>query len=91
MKTIGKAIGVAALLLTAGCEVNVDNNLEAALDNQADALGQDIENVADGAGNAIDAAGDAIDNQIDKIDNGIDIKVDLDGKNDAAAANTNAH
>lgn len=87
MKTFGKTIGVAALLLTAGCEVNVDNNLEAALDNQAEALGEDIENAAQGAGNAIDRAGDAIDDKIDAIDNGFDIDVNINGRDNDAAAN----
>ena len=86
MKTSGKAIIVAALLLTAGCEVNVDNNLEASIDNQAEALGDDLENAAEDAGNTLEDAGNAIENKVDALENGVDVDVNIGGGRDDAAA-----
>lgn len=84
MKTFAKAIGLAVFLLAAGCQVNVDNNLEASIDNQADALGSDLENVAADAGNTLENAGNVIENKAEALGNGIDVDVNVGGKDDAA-------
>lgn len=73
MKFAGAAV---ALLLAAGCDVTVNNESVA---DQADVLGERLENAAESAGNRIDSAADAVENRVGDID----INVDTDG-NDGA-------
>ena len=73
--TIVKFAGAAALLLAAGCDVTVNNE---SVGDQADALGDRIENAAESAGNRIDSAADAVEAKAERIGD-IDVNVDLDG------------
>ncbi|MDT9600555.1 hypothetical protein [Sphingosinicella rhizophila] len=88
MRIAAKLTAIAAFVLVAGCEVNVDNNLEASVENQADALGQDLESAASDAGNTIEGAADAVGDQMDAIGDNIDIDINLNADGDEAAANT---
>ena len=84
MKIVAKAVAVAAIALTAGCEVNVDNNVAAA----AEEIGNDLEAAAEDAGNTIGEAGDAVGNQVSAVTNNVDVDVDVGGDtNEAANAN----
>jgi hypothetical protein len=71
---------LAPLALLAACQVSVDNQSKANLDNMGDSLG----NVADAAGNVIDAAADKVENAADDVGN-VHVNVDLHGGNEAAA------
>ena len=79
MKLVLKAAAIAALSLTAACEVKVDDNLASRLDNHADTLENGVEGLAAGAENALEGAGAAIENQADRIENGVDVDVKLGG------------
>lgn len=77
MKIVPRATAVSALLLVAGCNVQVDRNLQSEMENQADAFERDLQNVGAAASNAIDRAGDSIENQAGAIDNGIDVDIGI--------------
>lgn len=85
MKTLKLAGAAFALLLAAACDVTVNNE---SVEDQADALGERIENVAERAGNTVDSAADAIENKADQIGD-IDVDVNLGGDGDTQDANTN--
>jgi hypothetical protein len=92
MSKFPKAAALPALALLAGaCEVSVDNNSKANIENSADRIGDTIGNAADAIGEAADKAADKIDNAADDIGN-IDVDVDLHRKGDGnAAADGNSH
>ena len=87
MRAVAKVFGLAAFALTAGCEVNVDNNLAAAAETQVEALGNDLGAAAEDAGNTLGQAGEVVGNQVGAVTNGVDVDVDLGGDNEAANAN----
>jgi hypothetical protein len=76
----------------AGCEVNVDNNTQASLDNAADSAGSAIGNAADAAGNLAEAGAAKVENAADAVGN-TDIDVNLHGERDGnkAASDGNRH
>jgi hypothetical protein len=86
------AAALPALALLAGaCQVNVDNQSKADIENSADRIGETIGNAADAIGEAADKAGDKIDNAADDIGN-VDVDVDLHRNSDGnAAADGNSH
>lgn len=73
----------ALALALAGCQVNVDENAQAKLDNAEAA----IEGAAESAGNLAEATAGTIENAADDIGNGVDVNVDLGGGGNEAAAN----
>ena len=91
MKLILKAATIAALSLTAACEVKVDDNLSSRIDNHADAFENGVEGLAAGAENAIEGAGAVVEEQAGRIENGVDVDVKLgNGDADANRADANA-
>jgi hypothetical protein len=83
----------ALLLLIGGCQVSVDNNTQAQLDNAGDQIGAGLDkagdaigNTADRIGNEVEAGADKIGNGVehgvDKVDNGVDVHVNLHGDKD---------
>ena len=84
MKRLAAAIAFSSLLLLAACEGRTDENIAAAAENGAAAVGEGIEEVADDAGNALEKAGDTVSNQAAKIENGVDLDVDVNTGNAAA-------
>jgi hypothetical protein len=93
MKTILKAALPALALLAAGCQVNVDENTAAKLDNAADAIEQAAEsagNVAEGAAgtveNAAEGAAGTVENAAGKIG---DVDVDVGVRSDSNEASAN--
>jgi hypothetical protein len=88
MNAILKAAVLPALALAAaGCQVNVDENTAARIDNAADRL----ENVAEGAAaateNAAEGAAATVEGAADRIDDvDVDVGVRAEGGNDSAAA-----
>jgi hypothetical protein len=81
MKPLAKAAVLPALALLAlsGCEVKVDNQSKANLENTADSVGDTLGNAADAVGNVADSAGQAIENGADAIGNKVG-KIDVDVK-----------
>ena len=73
MSKFGMASAAAALLLTGGCNVTVNNQ---SMDNQADALGNKAESAADSVGNTAEAAADSAGNAIDRAASTIENKAD---------------
>jgi hypothetical protein len=86
------ALPAFALLALAGCQVNVDNQSKANLENTADSVGDALGNAADAVGNVADSAGAAVENGADAIGNKVgDIAVDVKaGGNKAADDNKSA-
>jgi hypothetical protein len=82
MRIFGMA-SAAALLLTGGCNVTVNNQ---SMDNEADALGNKAESAADSAGNAVDRAASTIENKADRIGN-MHVDVNVRGHDNEAADN----
>ena len=84
------AIGFAfsAAMLLAACEGQADENLAAAAENGAAAVGEGIEQAADEAGNTLEKAGDAVSNQAAKLENGVDVDVDVNASGNAATGNS---
>jgi hypothetical protein len=99
MKPLAKAAALPALALLAlgGCQVNVDNQSKANLDNAADSVGDALGNAADAVGNVAESAGRAVENGADAIDNKVNVHVDLGDKSgddkagDNKAADGNRH
>lgn len=87
MKTILKAAALPAVLLVAACQVNVDNQSKANLENAADSLGDTLGNAADDAGNVADAAADKVENAADNLGNKVDVDVNLHADADKADGN----
>lgn len=84
MKSVLKAAALASIALAAaGCQVNVDENTQARLDNAADR----IEGAAESAANLAEGAAGTVENAADQIGESVDVNVDLrgDGKNEATA------
>jgi hypothetical protein len=73
------ALPALALVALAGCQVNVDNQSKANLENTADSLGDAVGNAADAVGNVADSAGQAIENGADAIGNKVG-KIDVNVK-----------
>jgi hypothetical protein len=84
MKT---ALGAAALaafaLAAAGCQVNVDENTAARIDNAAESLGNAADRAAATAENAAEGAAEKVENAADGLGN-VDVDVRTD-RNEAAA------
>lgn len=79
------ALPVFALALAA-CEVNVDDNSEARIENAAEATGAAIENVAEDAGELAESAATRVENAADDLGNAA-MEVDLRADGNGAAAN----
>ncbi|MFL6844053.1 MAG: hypothetical protein ACJ8ER_04145 [Allosphingosinicella sp.] len=78
----------AALLLLAGCQVDVDKNSADRLENAADSLGATVENAADAAGNAAESAAATVENTADKVGDKVgDARVDVDVDGNKADSN----
>ena len=79
-----KASAMASLgLAAAGCQVNVDENTQARLEN----AGEAIEGAASGAANLAESAAASVENEADQIGNAVDVDVNLrgDGKKEVTA------
>jgi hypothetical protein len=80
------AVALTALLLLAGCHVDVDDNTAASIDNAA----AGIENVADSAAgtveNVAEGAAGTVENAADKVGN-TNIDVDVGNDRNKAAGN----
>jgi hypothetical protein len=83
-------------LALSGCEVNVDNNSQAAIDDAGDALGNAADAAGSAVGNVADAAGTLAEKGAAKVENAADavgnthVNVNLDrdgGGNNAAEGN----
>jgi hypothetical protein len=74
---IAAALAALALALTA-CEVKVDDNSAAAIENVADSAGDSVENIAESAGNVIDSAAGQVENAADGLGN-VDVDVRTGG------------
>jgi CHASE1-domain containing sensor protein len=83
-----KAALLPALLLAAGCQVNVDNQSRANLENAADSLAGAADNAADAAGNVAESAAGTVENAADAIGNKVDVNVDLHGDGNRADGNS---
>ncbi len=80
MKAVFKALVLPVLaLLAAGCEVNVDNQSRADLENAADSLGTAADSAANTVGNVAERAAGTIERTADDIDNRVDVNVNLHG------------
>jgi hypothetical protein len=74
------------LLLLAGCQVNVDNQTKANVDNAADAAGNQLDRAGDAVGNAADSVGNAVEQGADKVGN-LTVNVHSDDDGNQAAGN----
>ena len=85
MKAILQAAALATLAVAAaGCQVNVDENTAARINNAADRLENAAETAAAGAENAAEDAAATVESAADRIEK-VDVDVRTDGGNDAAA------
>ena len=84
MKLILKAALLPVLALAAGCQVNVDENTAARIDNATDRLENAAESAAAGAENAAEDAAATVEGAADRIGD-VDVDVRTGGGNDAAA------
>jgi hypothetical protein len=84
MKIVPQAFAAGLLVLAAGCTVKADENLQAQVENQTEAIGNDLENAAAAASSTLDRAGDIVENHAAAIENGVDVDVHLGGTNDQA-------
>jgi hypothetical protein len=84
MNPVRHAAALAALVLAlAACEVKVDENSAARLENAAESAGATVENVAESAGNLAETTADQVGNAADGLG-----KVDVDvrtGDNETAS------
>lgn len=87
MKAILKAALPVLALAMAGCQVNVDENTQARLDNAGAAIEGAAEDAAAGLGNAAQDAAGTVESAADRIDNGVDVDIDLRDDGNEAAAN----
>ena len=97
MKLVGKSLAITAILLTGACDLTVNNK---SVNDTVEGAARDAENLAGGAEAAIEHAGGAVENHAEalgdkvdaigeSVDNRVNINVDLDGKEEPAAANKN--
>ena len=87
MKTLVKVAAIPlTALLAAGCNVSVDNNAAADLENVGADLEAGVENVASDVGNVAEDVGNTVEQGVDSVGNGVDVDVDLKGN---ASATTN--
>lgn len=85
MQVLLKAAALPCLALAAaGCQVNVDENTAARIDNATDRLENAAESAAAGAENAAEDAVATVESAADKIDN-VDVDIRTGGGNDSAA------
>jgi hypothetical protein len=89
MRRLVPAFGLLALGL-AGCQVNVDNNASASLDNAADQAGAAIGNAADAAGNLAEQGAAKVENAADAVGN-VHIDVNAGGNDANRASDGNRH
>lgn len=80
------AVLPALVLALAACEVNVDENTAARIDNAAQGLENAAERAAAGAGNAAEGAAARVEGAADDLGN-LDVDVDVGRDSDAAAGN----
>jgi hypothetical protein len=86
-RLVPAALGLLALGL-AGCQVNVDNNAEASLENAADRTGDAIGNAADAAGNLAEQGAAKVENAADAVGNThVDVNVVGDDGNHSDEGN----
>jgi hypothetical protein len=78
-----KAVALPLLLAAAGCQVNVDNQTKANVDNAAEAAGNQLDRAGDAVGNAADSVGNAVEQGADKVGN-VQLNVHSDDGNAAA-------
>ena len=85
MNAVLKAALLPALALAAaGCQVNVDENTAARIDNATDRLENAAESAAAGAENAAEDAAATVEGAADRIGD-VDVDVRTGGGNEAAA------
>jgi hypothetical protein len=84
MKAVLKAALPALALAAAGCQVNVDENTAARIDNATDRIENVAESAAAGAENAAEDAAATVESAADKIGD-VDVDVHSGGGNEAAA------
>jgi hypothetical protein len=90
MKAVPKAALVSLALAVGGCQVNVDENTAARLDNAGAAIENAAESAAAGATNAAEDAAATVGNAADSLGNvDVDLDVRTDG-NDSAANGADA-
>ncbi|HEY0413509.1 MAG TPA: hypothetical protein VGD66_10235 [Allosphingosinicella sp.] len=88
MQAALKAAALPLLLLAAaGCQVNVDNQSKANLENAADSAGDALGNAADVAGNLAGQAAGKVENVADDVGNRVDVNVNLHGDGNSANGN----
>ncbi|HEX8222754.1 MAG TPA: hypothetical protein VF605_02935 [Allosphingosinicella sp.] len=90
LKAALPALALPALALLAGCQVNVDQNTAARIDNATDSLQNAAASAAAGAGNAAQDAAATVEGAADRIGN-VDVDVRTRGETgdgNAAAANS---
>jgi hypothetical protein len=83
MNAVLKAALPALALAAAGCQVNVDENTAARIDNATDRLENVAASAAAGAENAAEDAAATVESAADKIGN-VDVDVHTGGGNEAA-------
>lgn len=81
------AAALPLLALAAGCQVNVDENTAARIDNAADRLENAAESAAAGAENAAEDAAATVEGAADRIGN---VDVDVHARGDSGAGNESA-
>jgi hypothetical protein len=87
MKAVLKAAALALLLgAMPGCQVNVDNQSKANLDNAAATVGAAADEAGNAVGRGADAIGSAVEQGADAVDNRVDVNVNLHGDGNEAAA-----
>ena len=87
MKAVLRAAALTAFVLAlAGCEVSVDENTAARIDNAAQGLENAAERAAAGAGNAAEGAAARVEDAAGDLGN-VDVDVDVGRDSNAAAAN----
>ena len=84
MKAVLKAALPALALAAAGCQVNVDENTQARLDN----AGEAIEGAAESAGNLAESAAGTVENAADEIGNSVDVTIAPSGESNEADSNS---
>jgi hypothetical protein len=83
MKAVRHAAALAALVLAlAACEVKVDENSAARLENAAESAGASVENAAESAGNLAETAAGKVENAADGLGN-VDVDVRTGGNETA--------
>lgn len=86
MNAVLKAALLPVLALAAGCQVNVDENTAARIDNATDRLESAAESAAAGAENAAEDAAATVEGAADRIGD-VDVDVRTGGGGNDSAAN----